>query len=130
MKFLLDMGISPGAAAFLRRIGHDAIHLSEQGLGRLPDADVLTKARTERRIVLTHDLDFADLLAASGADLPSVVLFRLSDMRPSSIERRLVRLLENYASDLEQGAIVSVSDRQIRVRTLPITSLSRRSRQP
>jgi len=37
--------------------------------------DVLEKARKEKCIVLRHDFDFGDLIAASGADLPSVVIF-------------------------------------------------------
>ena len=41
MKFLADMGISP------RERGHEAVHLQEQGLGKMPDGDILAKARAE-----------------------------------------------------------------------------------
>jgi hypothetical protein len=34
VKFLADMGISPKAVTFLHTLGHDAVHLSEQGLER------------------------------------------------------------------------------------------------
>lgn len=74
MKFLVDMGISIRVVAALRKQGHDVVHLQEQGLIRLPDAEILVKARAEERIVLTHDLDFGELLAASGGTLPSVVI--------------------------------------------------------
>ena len=67
MKFLADMGISPKTVALLRGLGHDATHLQEQGLERLPDSTILTKARQEERILLTHDLGFGELVAASGA---------------------------------------------------------------
>jgi len=60
MKFLADMGISPRTVEFLRDLGHDAVHLHELGLERLPDSQVLRKARNEKRILLTHDLDFAE----------------------------------------------------------------------
>jgi predicted nuclease of predicted toxin-antitoxin system len=33
--------------------GHDAIHLSQQGLGRLADEEIFAKARAERRIIVT-----------------------------------------------------------------------------
>jgi len=49
----------------------------DQQLMKLPDAEILQKARSENRIVLTFDLDFGDLLAASGENLPSVIIFRL-----------------------------------------------------
>ncbi len=53
MKFLADMGISPRTVNELRQQGFDAVHLIEQGLERLADADILVKARDEGRILLT-----------------------------------------------------------------------------
>ena len=66
MKFLADMGISPRVTEELRQRGYDAVHLVEQKLNRMVDGDILQKARQENRIVLTNDLDFGELLAASG----------------------------------------------------------------
>ena len=123
LQRVLDMGISPRVGRFLRSLDYDVVHLFEEGLGELPDRDVLMKARVEGRVLLTHDLDFGDLLAASGANLPSVILFRLSDMRPANIEIHLSRVLLEYAVDLEGGAIISIDDRRIRVRALPIAAL-------
>lgn len=120
MKFLADMGISPGAVQHLRQQGYDAVHLIEQGLGRLPDDAILEKARLEARIVLTHDLDFADLMAASRAELPSVVIFRLSNMTAANVNRYLDLLVQDHAESLDRGAIVSVTEKRIRIRTLPI----------
>ncbi|HEX9926416.1 MAG TPA: DUF5615 family PIN-like protein, partial [Anaerolineae bacterium] len=60
MKFLADMGISPHTVDFLTQAGHDALHLHQQGLDRLSDPDILTKARQEERVLLTHDLDFGE----------------------------------------------------------------------
>jgi len=120
MKLLADMGISPKTVVFLRELGHDAIHLHEQGLERLRDAEILCKARDERRIVLTHDLDFAELVSASRAQLPSVVVFRLRSMRPENVNQHLRKVLEQHGADLKHGAIVSVSEGQARIRTLPM----------
>lgn len=120
MRFLVDMGISPASVRFLRDLGHDVVHIHEQGLDRASDAEILEKARYEGRIVLTHDLDFGDLLAASGAVLPSVIIFRLPIMRPETVSRYLEVLLEGYAAELARGAIVSVGERRIRLRLLPI----------
>ncbi|WP_413201402.1 DUF5615 family PIN-like protein, partial [Nostoc piscinale] len=65
MKFLADMGISLRTIFWLRSGGHDVVHLRDEGLQRLPDNEILVKARTEGRILLTVDLDFAQLLAVS-----------------------------------------------------------------
>jgi predicted nuclease of predicted toxin-antitoxin system len=120
MKFLADMGISLRAVAFLRSLGYDAVHLHEQDLGRLSDSSILRKACDEGRVLLTHDLDFGELMAASGAELPSVVIFRLRDMRPERVNAYLGAVVADYQEVLERGVIVSVSEGQIRLRSLPV----------
>ena len=81
------MGISPVSVAFLRDLGFEAAHLHELGLDRLPDSEIVEKARRERYVVLTHDLGFGELLARSGAELPTVVIFPLHSMRPVNVNR-------------------------------------------
>ena len=76
MKFLADMGVSPLTVKRLKQEGYDAIYLNEQGLFRMLDRDIMAKAKHESRIVLTFDLYFTDLLAASADYLPSVIIFR------------------------------------------------------
>lgn len=120
MRFLADMGISPATVAFLRSLGHDALHLHEQGLDRTQDSGILEKGLLEDRVILTHDLDFAELIAASAARLPSIVIFRLRNMRPERVNEYLQTLIADHSEALEQGAVVSVTERQIRVRLLPI----------
>jgi predicted nuclease of predicted toxin-antitoxin system len=114
------MGISPVSVAFLRGLGFEAVHLHELGLDRLPDAEIVEKARRERYVVLTHDLGFGELLALSGAKLPTVVIFRLQSMRPINVNRYLQLLIGEHREALAAGAILSVSERHIRVRRLPI----------
>ena len=120
MRFLADMGISPKTVEYLGSLGHDAVHLHTEGLDRLPDSDILTKARDERRVLLTHHLDFAELIAASQPSTPSVIIFRLQNMRPKQVNRYLHGIISQYQRELEQGAVVSVREGQIRIRTLPI----------
>lgn len=120
MKFLADMGISPRTVAFLHGLGHDAVHLHALGLDRLPDPNILEMARAENRILLTHDLDFTELMAAGGETLPSVIVFRLRSMRPERVNWYLQGIVSQHQAALEQGAIVSVIEGQVRVRSLPI----------
>jgi len=121
MRFLLDMGISPKSSVFLASLGHEASHLYHEGLERLPDERILEKARRESAVLLTHDLDFADLLAASQSELPSVIIFRLRSMRPSKVNGYLEAILNRHSELLLRGAIVSVTESKIRARPLPLT---------
>lgn len=120
MRFLADMGISPLSVAFLREHGHDAAHLFEESLHRLPDHQIIAKARQEERILLTHDLDFGEILALTGAERPSVITFRLKNMRPEMVNRYLGEALSHFGSELERGAILSITEPHIRCRILPI----------
>lgn len=120
MRFLLDMGLARSTAAFLRDAGHDAVHLRELGLQRLGDDGIIDKARQENRIVLTHDLDFGRLVALSRAGQPSVITFRLADMRTANVNRYLDDIIERFSEELELGALMSVTEQGIRVRRLPV----------
>jgi predicted nuclease of predicted toxin-antitoxin system len=122
MKFLLDMGISPKMAAFLNELGHEATHLYHAGLNELPDSDILDKARQEQCILLTHDLDFGELVAASEARLPSVIIFRLRNMHPERVNHYLRGIIVQHQEALAQGAVMSVTEGQVRVRLLPINA--------
>jgi predicted nuclease of predicted toxin-antitoxin system len=121
MRFLADMGISPVTVSFLGGLGHDAMHLHDEGLDVLEDPDIFAKARDEDRVLLTHDLGFGELAAASGARLPSVIVFRLRNMRPDRVNHYLRGIISDHQEVLEQGAILSVTEGQIRVRLLPIS---------
>ncbi|MFH1147992.1 MAG: DUF5615 family PIN-like protein [Pseudomonadota bacterium] len=123
MKFLADMGISPQTVAFLNRLGHSAVHMHDQGLAKMPDPEILDKARSEGYSLLTHDLDFGELLAASRAELPSVIIFRLRNMRPEQVNHALDEIIAKYSTALERGAIVTVTEGQARIRQLPIESV-------
>ena len=120
MRFLLDMGISVDVAPELRGLGHDTVHIHELGLGTLSDAEIMRLAIREGRTVVAHDLDFANLLAAGAASLPSVILFRLRNMRPERVVARLRAVITAHAADLEAGVVISVSELQIRMRHLPL----------
>lgn len=86
------------------------------------DDEIIAKAQSEGRVILTHDLDFGRIVALSQANIPSVITFRLQDMRPAQVNRYLIEVLTRFVDQLEAGALLSVNERSIRVRLLPIRS--------
>jgi predicted nuclease of predicted toxin-antitoxin system len=122
VKFLADMGIAPKTVAFLYALGHDAVHRSDQGLERLSDPGIVEKALQEGRIVLVHDLGFGELVAASGATLPSVITFRLRNMHPDRVNRALQSVSSQHGEALEHGVMLTVTEGQVRVRRLPLNT--------
>lgn len=122
MQFLADMGISTRVVEWLRLRGHDAFHLRDRGLQRLPNGDIFQLALQEKRIVLTFDLDFGEILALSRGNLVSVILFRLHNTRSDHVIHRLEFVLQQSSPELAQGAIVVVEESRHRIRKLPIGS--------
>ena len=120
MRFLADAGISPKTVEFLRRAGHDAVHVRELSLQRAGDRQVAERARADGRVLLTFDLDFGAVLALGVLDRPSVVIFRLADERADAVNRRLEAVLAEQAQAIEAGALILVEDARYRIRRLPI----------
>jgi len=115
------MGMSPKTKDLLVNLGNDAVHLHNQGLDRLPDSDILEKARNEGRVLLTNDLDFSELLAVSKAKLPSVIIFRLHNMHPKQVNKYLHQIINQHRTPIEEGAIISVTEGSVRIRLLPLS---------
>lgn len=120
MRFLADMGVSMRVVEWLRSSGHDAIHLRDEGLQKLPNGEIFQKAIREQRIVLTFDLDFGEIVAGSGGAGVSVILFRLRNTRADFLIQRLKSVLEQSTQNLAAGAVVLVEDGRHRVRRMPI----------
>ena len=71
MRFLADMGISPRTVRYLHDAGYEAVHLHELGQDRLPDEAILAQALRESCVILTHDLDFSEIIAVSVHSCPA-----------------------------------------------------------
>ena len=103
MRFLADMGVSVRVIEWLKESGHDAVHLRDEGLQRLPNGEILLKAAREQRVVLTFDLDFGEIIAASRGSNVSVVVFRLRNTRSAHVIDRLNSVLQECEDELNRG---------------------------
>lgn len=120
MKFIADMGISQTTVEWLTEQGFDAIHVRDSKMHRASDTEIVRKAKKEKRIVLTCDLDFGDIVSASDEKSPSVIIFRLENETPGNVNRRLKQVLKESSEYLQKGAIISVEETRHRVRSLPV----------
>lgn len=68
------------------------------------------------RSVISADSDFATLLSLTGDTAPSLLLLRSGD----SLSPAEQVALSTVADELEAGAVVSLSNRHLRVRRLPL----------
>jgi predicted nuclease of predicted toxin-antitoxin system len=100
MKLLIDMNLSPRWVDFLAGAGIDALHWSTVGAMNAPDVQIMAYARTHSCVVLTHDLDFSAILAATPGQEPSVIQLRADDSSPESIGRQVLIALRQVQAEL------------------------------
>src|SRR6202163_431225 len=84
---------------FLRTAGHDVVYVAEAAKG-LRDADVVTLASRETRLLLTEDKDFGDLVFRRERSVPGVVLMRIGSETPILKTMRLAAAIERYGEGL------------------------------
>ena len=120
MRFLLDECLPAALAALLRAAGHDCVHVYEIGLGGQPDEQIMAVADRDRRILVSADTDFGELLATAPVVAPSAILLRRTDKRPEPLAAVLLANLGQVEDDLAAGALVVVSDTRVRSRLLPV----------
>ena len=121
MKIVIDMNLSPTWRATLEAGGHIAAHWSAIGDPRASDREIMNWARANGHLVFTHDLDFSAILASTNAAGPSVIQMRSQEVLPQSMGQTILDALHQFASDLEQGAIITIEDDRLRVRILPLS---------
>jgi predicted nuclease of predicted toxin-antitoxin system len=119
-RLLLDQGLPRSTAGLLAQAGWDVIHVSEIGMGRADDADIMQRARAEGRICITLDADFHSLLAISGERAPSVIRIRKQGLDANALAALWQGIWPGIEGALGTGAMVTVSDRAVRVRRLPV----------
>jgi predicted nuclease of predicted toxin-antitoxin system len=80
VKLLVDMNLSPSWVERLARHGFEAVHWSTIGAATAPDLEILSWANEHKFVLITNDLDFSAILAASAGGSPSVVQIRTQDL--------------------------------------------------
>lgn len=114
LRFLVDASCDARIASYLRSRGYDASRIGSDYPPDLPDSEVLRIANDERRILVTDDRDFGELVFRLGQTHTSVIYLRLASEDVGVRCSRLSEALERHSNQLDQ--FIVVSSREIRVR--------------
>ena len=115
MRFLVDECVAKTSALRLRMLGYDVMRVGTDL--RIPDdIDILAFATTEKRILITHDQDFGELVFNKKHRAPyGVVLFRYEPATPDEVAKRLIVIIRSglYTFD---GYLTAVDEGKVRQR--------------
>ncbi len=116
MLFLVDESSGTSVAVALRGIGHDVLFAAET-MGGSSDRVLLSRARTEDRILVTNDKDFGMLVFRLGLAHSGVLLLRLKDDSAENRARVVTRVLQSCGSRLASRFTVA-TERGVRSRPI------------
>lgn len=120
MKLLIDMNLSPRWVTLLTNAGVEAMHWSTLGAKNASDTEIMVYAKTNNFVVLTHDLDFSAILAATHGEKPSVVQIRAGNVNPDVIGQQVIIALHQMAEELAAGVLLTIEPDRTRVTILPL----------
>jgi len=120
MNIILDMNLSPRWAVLLNQVGFHAKHWSEIGEPASTDEEIMDYARKTDAVVLTHDLDFSAILAATQGNKPSVVQLRSAIPPSAETLHFIASALRQMQAELQVGALVTIDSARARIRLLPL----------
>jgi predicted nuclease of predicted toxin-antitoxin system len=113
MKLLLDTCVWGGAKKILAASGHDVIWTGDWSEDP-GDEEILAKAYSEGRILVTLDKDFGEIAIVK--DRPHSGILRLVNLSANQQGIVSLRVIEAYGRALQSGAIVTVEPGRIRLR--------------
>ncbi len=119
-RLLLDQGLPRSTAKSLRSYGWDAVHVGDIGMSHATDAEIIEKGLTDQRVIVTLDSDFHAQLAVTGAQFPSTIRVRIEGLHGDELAALLIESWNKIEQQLTEGAMITITQKSIRIRRLPI----------
>jgi predicted nuclease of predicted toxin-antitoxin system len=116
MKVKLDENLSARVRTILTAKNHDVDTVVDEGLGGADDNSVANAARREGRMLVTLDLDFADIARFPPGSNPGVIVIRVPEPRPSLVTVALTGLMARYDLNDLSGCTVIAQLGNVRIR--------------
>jgi predicted nuclease of predicted toxin-antitoxin system len=121
IKIVVDMNLPPRWVPVLKAEGFDEVHWSSVGAPGAADIDIMAYAKNGGYAVLTHDLDFGAILAATRGSAPSAIQVRVQDVFPEAIGGLVIGAVHQFRAEIEKGVLISLDENRSRAHLLPLT---------
>ena len=112
IKFLADVNVEKPIIDFLRKRGYDVKWIPDYNC-EIPDEDLLEITNTEKRVLITNDKDFGELIFLQKRLSKGIILIRVKS-QSVKIKLKLVKnLLQNYSNKILNHFVV-ITDKKLR----------------
>ncbi|MGD0387942.1 MAG: DUF5615 family PIN-like protein [Tepidisphaeraceae bacterium] len=116
MRFKLDENLPRESAELLTQANHDAVTVIAQRMGGRPDPELATVCKSEGRVLVTLDLDFADIRAYPPAEYPGFIVLRPTSQAKSHVLELLQLVIDRSSKEGLAGKLWVVDEGGIRIR--------------
>lgn len=117
MQFLADESCDFSVVRALRDSGHDVVAVAESLRGT-SDEQVIELAQSAKRILITEDKDFGQLVFAAAKETSGVLFIRFPQATRNGLVPAIVDLLASHGESLF-GCFAVIEPGRIRITRLP-----------
>ncbi|HCF28161.1 MAG TPA: hypothetical protein DEV81_13390 [Cyanobacteria bacterium UBA11049] len=107
MRFLLDQDVYTLTVRFLVNAGHDVVLVAQISLSQASDEEILKTAHEQKRILVTRDRDYGNLVFVRAIGT-GVIYLRVLPSTLNAVHNELARILQTYSEVELTGAFVVV----------------------
>ncbi len=111
LRFYLDQMFQMDVAQVLRKQGYDLLRASETGHARADDYQILEKAISENRILITLDEHFGDWVVLPLSSHPGVIRVKVNPTTSEKVIKLLLHFLGNHTQEQFKDRLVIVSEK-------------------
>jgi len=116
VKFFADENVESQIVEYLRLSGNDVVYITEISPGAT-DNTVLELAKKEKRILITNDKDFGEIVFLQRKATAGIVLMRF-DNEDSSVKIASLKTLLNKYNKKMANHFVVIDEERIRIRPI------------
>ena len=118
MKFLADESVDFPIVKLLRENNFEVDYIAEIKPG-ITDKQVINLANQKKRILITADKDFGEIVFRQRKISSGIVLYRLSGLANKEKSEKILSLIYEHQSSIE-GNFTVITQKQIRIKNLPL----------
>ena len=116
MRVKVDEDLPKAAVQMLQRHGHEAVSVTEQGMGGAKDHSLWQAVQAEQRFLITADKGFGDIRYHLPGTHAGILLLRPDQAGIRPVLELLEQTLAAYDLEALAGAVAVVTPRGLRIR--------------